>query len=442
MVVACKSWDLICVVSSWLTDDWDQAKSTIASVPDMPALLQSYASQLWRAIVDNLDKVIAGAGTAFGIWRWWRYREAILHKRLVEYIAESDARLEPTSRAAIETILRPNRPLRAPQPHYAIELRRVLFSNSWGGGIFAPFLGLVGIERRTQWQLRNALRRVRRRHAAAMRSQHSLLEQQAQIHLIMGAMTAARARKKSNRIISNRLDESALREFRHVLRFPGHHRDIAAKENEAFQLLRLGQLRPAFAAYEELEKFASDIGDVRRKDLTIARALRYRAQIIQLETPEGGRLSAYQLLKDTTPNAHAAIALLNRHTLLDGWEAIESAETHYLTAFVANRQDFSGVAPEQLKFSEETYRSVADRVSLVACWFSHRDRSLKKAAMQGLERVRRARTGDYDDEWLGVRSTNSDNLPSDISQTSGNQTVADAGSQDRVNESTASQIAT
>src|SRR5262249_22198694 len=53
------------------------------------------------------EKLIAMASFAFAVLKWLRYRENALHRRLHEYIRDSDARLGPTCMRVREAILRP-----------------------------------------------------------------------------------------------------------------------------------------------------------------------------------------------------------------------------------------------------------------------------------------------------------------------------------------------
>ncbi len=79
--------------------------------------------QIIKFLKEHGEKLIAIASFSFGVWRWWIYRERILHKRLEEYIRESDARLGPASAQTTEAFLRPGRTALLSQPAFAIELQ-------------------------------------------------------------------------------------------------------------------------------------------------------------------------------------------------------------------------------------------------------------------------------------------------------------------------------
>jgi hypothetical protein len=85
------------------------------------------------------------------------------------------------------------------------------------------------------------------------------------------------------------------------------------------------------------------------------------------------------------------------------WGTIEQAETNYVAAWVANRGDFHVQEPQRLADAEQNYGKVLTddlprRRFLLFSW----QRKLLEEAEAGLRRVERARSGDYDEEWLMV----------------------------------------
>ena len=69
---------------------------------------------------------------SFGFWRWWRYREHILHKRLAEYLRENDTRLATGTADLIELIQRPAPGQQFKDPLFIDnDLRVVLRERNW-----------------------------------------------------------------------------------------------------------------------------------------------------------------------------------------------------------------------------------------------------------------------------------------------------------------------
>jgi hypothetical protein len=339
------------------------------------------------------EKLVAIASFSFGVWRWWIYRERILYKRLKEYIRESDARLKPTSTQAVEALLRPSRTPALPQPAFAVELQGILERNGWHS-----FLRLASVERQAERKLSGALRGLRKRQQIARAALQSLQEQQTQIHLLTGAIATSRARRRSDRTLASRDDHAALREFRKVLQSPPHLRDVAAKELEAFQLLRLGKRAEAMQAYEDLENFAGAVADLRQRDLTIARSKRFRAQILQTIAGEAGSLAAWNLIANR--DRPCAVRLRGPYGPYTEWEAIEQGEIHFVAAWVAHISGYVNEEPAHLSSAEVVLNEVISRLPKRRWLVSHAKKTLRDEAHSGLRRVADARTADYDKEWL------------------------------------------
>jgi hypothetical protein len=338
------------------------------------------------------EKLIAALSLAFAIWRWWVYREAILHKRLEEYILESDKRLEPSSVAVVEALLRPGRTASLPHPAFARELRRVLIRHRWRERLSA--YSHLSFESQVHWKLGSALRGIRGRIATAQKAVASLQSQQANIHMIAGAISASRARKGMIPTMVLRQDAAALREFRRVLQVPGFQRNCHAKENEGFQLLRLGSRQLALSAYEELEEFGTTIQDQRTRELTLARAKRFQAQIHQANGNPG---IADGLMRGTT----GALILRTSYQPFHEWDAIEQAEMHYVQAWIAHRLGFVLIEAHQLDQCHQAYDLVLHQLPSRNSLVSQDVRALRAEAAIGRERARVARKdGQFDEEWL------------------------------------------
>jgi hypothetical protein len=381
----------LCQLFDWLTNHSHAIRQTFELID---SLWDEAGGQIIKFLKEHGEKLIAIASFSFGVWRWWIYRERILHKRLEEYIRESDARLGPASAQTVEAILRPGRTAVLPQPAFAIELQDILGRNG-----FSSPLGLSSVERRAERQLAGALRSIRNRQQIARAALESLLEQQTQVHLLAGAIATSRARRKPDRPHAWRDDHAALREFRMVLQFPTHDRDAIAKECEAFQLLRLGKRPEAWQAYVELENFAGTLPDQRQRDLTIARAKRFRAQILQADAGDAGALAAWNLIANNQ-DPQCAVHLRGRYGDFIEWEAIEQAEIHFIAAWVAHMLGFGNEEPSHLSRAETAYNDVLANLPRRPWLVSFAKKRLREEARAGLRRVHRAQADYYDKDWL------------------------------------------
>lgn len=345
------------------------------------------------------EKLIAIFGFCFAVWKWLRYREGILHKRLQEFIRESDARLGPACAQIREAILRPGRTAVLPQPAFAIELRGILNTHGWWS-----FFNVSPVEKQVERKLGRVLRRIHRREQVARKASRSLEEQRAQVHLLAGAVAAARAQREYDCIVASRNDHKALRQFQEVLQFTGHHRDAIAKEAEAFQLLRLGQRAMAKLAYEEVERFAADIEEQRTRDLIIARSMRFRAQITQAEANGAGSFKALKMIAGTRDGdgEQNALALRRFYVPHNDWDAIEQGEMHYVAAYIANRLSASVIESQQISEAANAYKEALNALPARSFLITSRQRRLREEAEAGLRRVERTRSGDYDQVWLMV----------------------------------------
>ena len=77
----------------------------------------------------------------------------------------------------------------------------------------------------------------------------------------------------------------ALTHFRDALGVPGCERDIGALEYKAHQLRKLGHLESALESYGELENAVTALEPSKQKAILLAKSLRYRAEINQLQIP-------------------------------------------------------------------------------------------------------------------------------------------------------------
>jgi len=164
----CGADDLGCRLLEWLFTHSHAIKQTLEF---LDALWGDAGGQIIRFLKEHGEKLIALASFSFAVWRWWIYRERILHKRLEEYINESDARLEPAAKQTVEVILRPGRTAALPQPAFALELQDILVTQGWRSRF-----QLSSVERQAEKQFGRALRGIRRRQQTVRAASRSLLE--------------------------------------------------------------------------------------------------------------------------------------------------------------------------------------------------------------------------------------------------------------------------
>lgn len=219
--------------------------------------------------------------------------------------------------------------------------------------------------------------------------------------MLAGAIAVSRARRERERDRAWSHDHAALREFRRVLRFSTHDEDAVAKECEAFQLLRLRNRPGALQAYLDLQKIAEKLTDKKRRDLTIARAKRFRAQILQGNAGVRGAVNAWVLIAG---NAHpeCSVKLREPHSSFVDWDALEQAEIHYVAAWIAHMCGFVQEEPTHLTQMEATLKDLLASLPKRRWFVPLAKRRLRGEAHAGLKRVARARTGDYDKDWLLV----------------------------------------
>ena len=148
--------DILCRVSSWL------GETGIDLTRLGPALRQLGAGllDLFRRIVDlaqtHGEKLFGLAGFSFGVWRWWYYRESVLHKRLQEYLAEQDRRLHQARSYVLDAILRPGPRREFADPLFAVgPLRRLLRQRRWNS-----VTGFGKVETNADRNLNRALREI------------------------------------------------------------------------------------------------------------------------------------------------------------------------------------------------------------------------------------------------------------------------------------------
>lgn len=380
--MACEGGSAWCQFFSWLIEHSHDVELAGYPVARLLETIFGSGNAVVGFATENFKEILSFSVGAFGIWKWWVYRESILHERLTAFITESDARLAPTYRDVVRVVSRPDRRTKLRQPAYAYELARVLKRNRW-----EPVLRMDGGTHFVERQLTNAIRSIDSRMEIAEKSLNSLRQQRAAAETINAAIAASRAARARDQVKAKKLDQEALDAYRRVLQLPSHKSDVLAREGEAFHLLRLGHFDQAAQKYRQLEVLANDIADMRQRAFTLSRAMLARALMMQAAAP-GGRMAAYDLV--TYRNSNSAIALRMPFQPLHGWDAIEHAEIAYAGAFLSNRLNFVIIEADHLSIAREHYQRVVDANSTAAARLSNAGRQLRRAGQDGIARITRA----------------------------------------------------
>ncbi|MDO9383943.1 MAG: hypothetical protein Q7T86_13890 [Hyphomicrobiaceae bacterium] len=342
------------------------------------------------------EKLIGLAGVAFGLVRWWRYRETILHQRFSKYMLESDTRLFGAQTYALQGIQRPGPGEAVAIPLFVEEsLCSVFREKRWAHPVFRG--NVLGSAEK---QLAEGAALIQERLQIAEAGLSSLRHQLATTHLLRGAIKSASAYDEPHR--ASNANHAALTSFKTALQVPGEDRNPIAKELEAHQLRKLDQLPAALACYRQAEEFANALPDHQDKQLSIARAKRYQAEIIQAlastTLPSGqreflGSRSAYKLLCGDGQNN--ALALRSPFGPYRDWELLEQGDTHYLAALVSKNLRYVEVLSQQLSDAKSSYQAVIDQS--IPHWSNQ---LLRDRAHTGLARLAKARSGEFEIDWI------------------------------------------
>lgn len=397
----CGGDDLFCQGMTWLEHN-EFIASTMA---ELVSRLGTKASGIIGAIAifveHNAQAIFGAGGLAFGIWRWWRYREQILHRRLAEYVRESDARLIDGQKYVLKALRRPGpcQPFEAPL-FAPMQLRSVLREHNWDRSPVA-----MNVETSAETQLVRAVEKIRRQMETSRDEMKSLRQQFVTAQILLGAVSSSLARKSPAR--AHERNTLALESFRAALETEGHKHDRVAKELHAHQLRTSGHLNEALQAYCELEAIAGDLEDKEERVKLIARCKRFRAETLQMinaTTDEAGKVTfapcnpAYLLVSKTIVGS--ALSIMEELKPFSDWDLIEEGETSYLTAFISKNLNFPIVARQHLDRAEKAYETVLAISLPRRTWGWDKNRRLKFAARQGRDRVRDAKKGNYDSSWL------------------------------------------
>lgn len=386
----CGSQDAFCQLANWFTQNDLLAPWLIEVIGRSGGHASGILGLVAQFVRDNLHTIIGLFGASFGLWRWWRYREHILHKRLEEYLRESDARLAAGTSELIEFVQRPAPGQQLKDPLFAdADLRVVLRERNWDNDRLA-----LSVEQSSDRQLADAIRSIEWRLVTARDQMMSLHRQLACAHTLRGAIAASQARRTR----SNAAHARALMHFSSALSVPGNHTNITVKELEAHQRRKLG-IDTAEESYRELFSLAKEMPESRDKEVFLARAARYCAEVVRLRYPA----HALSMMTADNPNGQfypGALLRIAGCEPLSSWERLEKADMHYFAALCAFKLGYSRIEATQRAAAEAEYRRITSELGKSKWWRPRRLLRLRKRVAEGLARTSRAYTGQYDFDWL------------------------------------------
>ena len=396
----CGGNDTTCQIATWLTENEFIAGFVAEKLASLGASTTETLKSIFLFFKEYSQSIIGAFGVTFGAWRWWTYRERILHERLKSYISESDRRLSDAERALIGAIRRPGPTYPVSLPLYASnELRSVLRERNWDRTAYA-----LTVESSADSQLRDAIGKLERQILSARQSISSLHRQSASAHLVRGVIAASGAKRSR---YGDAKDVDALELFRSALRLD--ERNAFARELEALQLKKLGHYNQALNSFIMLEQLAEQIPEERDRTILIARAKRYRAEILQFmnSAVDGsgirtcqGATSANGLLSQNVPNS--ALSMRIAAEPFQGWDLLEHGDTFYVAAFVSHNLSFSVMRTTHLDGAHRAYSSLSNQPYFRTLLKGRRYWRLRTLASEGKKRVERAqRELVFDHEWLG-----------------------------------------
>lgn len=423
----CGAQEYFCQAATWIFENEHLTAYLTEILGQLGAGSTGFFKILGQVLEQHGQAIVGLLGLSFGIVKWWRYREQILHKRLKEYLNESDTRLKLGERLVLDALNRPGPSAPISDPLFAnAQLRNVLRERNWDRTTLA-----MNVESSADWQLTQAIDKIQRQIEAAESSIQSLKQQFATAHILKGAIAASVAERSPSKALER--NRSALDAFRVALQVGGHRGDCIAKELEAHQLRKLGYSTEALSAYGDLAELAKSIENEREQVIVRARAQRYQAEIIQSQLmvvrPDGvrefsGSWNAYNLVSRTI--AGSSLSLRRRFSPFSGWDLIDEGELNYLGAFLSRNLGNKNVEAAHLSDAETAYGRVVSSLPRRRFWNRSAERRIKAAARQGLERVSRAREGRYDTDWLVMPSKQSQENSGSVGCGGGNDGIGNA----------------
>src|SRR5262245_22710465 len=96
------------------------------------SFLTGVLARVGDSLRENVQPIVGLAGLSFGVWKWWQYRESVLHRRLLDYLTTQDGRLVRARSYVVEALHRPGAERNFAEPLFATRpLRRLLKRRGW-----------------------------------------------------------------------------------------------------------------------------------------------------------------------------------------------------------------------------------------------------------------------------------------------------------------------
>ena len=190
----CGSQAALCELADWLSENELIGPWLVEVVGRFSAHAEGIVGALGQFVRDYGQSIVGLVGVSFGFWRWWRYREHILHKRLAELLQNNDTRLATGTADLIELIQRPAPGQQFKDPLFIDNDLRVVLRERNRSDQFA-----WSVEKSCDSQLSKAISNIERRLITARDQINSLNLQLAGAHSIRGAVAASQARRSRSR---------------------------------------------------------------------------------------------------------------------------------------------------------------------------------------------------------------------------------------------------
>ena len=192
-----------CVLLQWLAEH-GAAKELVEGLEPFVRGDEQAVAHVYERIKSIITVGVTLISGSFAIWKWWHFREAVLHKRLAEYIGESDRRLTPSRNEVVELISRPDRRTNLRQPAFALELGHVLRRNNW-----EPRISRVLGDNIPDREFEKITEQIDKRIRTADAALSALKEQRAAANIIAGALASARSSRTRDPATARRYSEEA-----------------------------------------------------------------------------------------------------------------------------------------------------------------------------------------------------------------------------------------
>ncbi|MDX2258956.1 MAG: hypothetical protein NW205_08575 [Hyphomicrobiaceae bacterium] len=354
---------------------------------------------LIATLIGSYGQLIVGLlGGSFGLWKYYRYHDQVMHRRLVEYLARSRKNLGEGRLEVLDGLLRPG-PINGVTTSLFIprQLRRVLRETRWHHPVMA-----VPVRRGAKSDLLAATQLGARQIEISEQRQIGLREQMASAKLMLAALIASEAERALEPTARRGLNEEILAYLQSALSFETFSGRLEAKEMEAHQLRLMRQYEAADRAYEELGEIAREERDPRKRAVVMARSLRYRAEIRQIQrildyragqfaTP-GTTVACFMVFNPNQAQPSANEALTHRSALgtMHDWDLLEQAEILFVASTLAGLMEYTNRAAMFRNHANTALVSLQTSYPSLKHWPRERLARLKQEAGKLRSRIRKA----------------------------------------------------